>query len=158
MKTTMRTILLFLLILCMLVPLTGCGTEEKRDGEIENLLAEFEYACSTLDIDAALNCIDPKMADGVKLAGGFISQIFGRDINEMFDGLLTLFNVETGVDATEFFGTMQIALKEVSGLGEQAAASTVVTYEMMGQKIVRNAVFRCKYYVDRWYIADFAIK
>lgn len=158
MKSMMKAMLVFLVILGTLVLLTGCGGEDERDAAVSNLLAEFEYACNTRDIEAALNCLDPVRADGIRLTGGFLSTIFGRDINDMFGDLFELFSVETGADISEFLGSMHIEITGISGLGEKTAVSAVVTYEVVGQKIVRETVFYCKYYVDRWYIEDFKIQ
>lgn len=159
MKNKMRTILMIILVLGMLFPLTGCSAEELRKTEIETLLTEFEDACTAMDVDAALDCIDPKIAAPAKAVRGVVGYFFGEtDLNTKFFDLLKQMSGDTVEEPEDFFGNMHIEIGKVRSNSKQASASAVVTCSIAGKKIVRDAEFRCTYDAGRWYISGFAVR
>ncbi|MBO4933321.1 MAG: hypothetical protein J6N32_02195 [Clostridia bacterium] len=159
MKHTMRTILMFVLVLGMLFPLTGCSAAVLREAEIETLLADFEDACTAMDVDAALDCIDPKIAAPAKAVRGVVGYFLGEtDLSAAFFDLLKQMSGDTVEEPEDFFGNMHIDVGKVRANSKQASAAAVVTCSIAGKKVMRDAEFRCIYDVGRWYISGFSVR
>lgn len=133
----------------LLCSLTGCNKENK---EIENLMIEFEYSCNTLDFDAVLNCINPKVSEKVKLAVGIVGIFTEKDTDELFEKLANYLS-DGDIGGTEFFSSIKIDVKEITAKKESAVVLCTISCEAEGQKLVREATFNCIKYAEKWYIS-----
>lgn len=156
MKKTLKTIMALMLIAVMSFSFVGCNNDKK---DIENLILEFEYACNTLDFDAVLNCIDPKISDNIKLAGGLLGMFTETDTDQMFEELsqYLLDNTDLG-GGTSFFSTIKIDVEDIEIEGEEALVTARLKFNVTGEEMERVASFSCIYYTDKWYISNFSIQ
>lgn len=153
MRKIFVSVMAIVLSITMMFLLTGCSGSNK---EIENLMTEFEYACNTLDFDAVLNCINPKISDKIKIAAGFVGMFTDTDTDEMFESLADYLSSDD-VGGIDFFYSIKIEVKDISIKNKAAVVSTILTYEFDEEKIVREATFNCIYYTEKWYIYSFTI-
>jgi len=65
MRKVVTSLIAVVLSVAMLFSLTGCKFFNK---DIRKLITEFEHACNTHDFAAVLDCINPKIADNIKIA------------------------------------------------------------------------------------------
>lgn len=155
MKKILFRAIAIIMLLVMTVGLSGC---DKSDSEIENLLAEFEYACNTLDFDAALNCIDPRVSDKIKVATNILGMFTSQDREELFEKLASVIADASEINGLEFFESIQIDLQEIIDDEEYdylKYAFTYVTYDLAGEEMTKEAYFTFEKYVDKWYITSF---
>lgn len=155
MKKNLFRVVAVIMMLVMTVGFWGC---DKKDTEIENLLTEFEYACNALDFDAALNCIDPRVSDKIKVATNIIGIFTSQDREMLFEKLADLIADTSEINGLEFFESIQIDLQEViddEGYKFIKYAFVYVTYEFAGEEITKEAYFSFEKYVDKWYITSF---
>ncbi len=146
------SVILAVVSIAVLFSLSGCNNSDR---EIENLISEFEHACNTLDFNAALNCIDPKVSDNIKLAVSLAGVLADADTDEMFESLATYL---TGDDISgTVFSSIKIDVKKVEVEEKSAAVSTILTYQINGNKCIRESTFYCIYYAEKWYISNFEI-
>ncbi len=152
MRKSFTSILSLLLVVAMLFSLTGCGASS----EIKALLQEFESSCNSLDFDAVLDCINPKVSDSIKVALGFVGLFTDKDADDMFNSLAEYLS-EDEIGGADFFSSIDIQVGEIAVDGESATVSATLTYELDGEETVREAEFNCIYYAEKWYISDFSI-
>lgn len=155
MRKIMNLIVSVILALAMVCSLTGCS---KANEDIENLMTEFEYACNTLDIDAVLDCINPKVSDKIRLAVGVLGMFTETDSDEMFESLAAALAGESEVIGTEFFSSIKIEVNDIQAEKDTATVLTTLTYNLTGDDVVREATFSCIYYTEKWYISSFSIE
>lgn len=153
MRKSIISVIAVIVSIAMVLSLSSCGGSDK---DIKNLLAEFEYACNTLDFDAVLNYIDPKVSDKVKLAVGVVGMFTDSDTDELFDSLADYLSKDD-IGGKEFFSSIKIKVEKISVEDENATVSTTITYNINGEEMVREASFYCTYYTEKWYILYFTI-
>lgn len=141
------------LSIIMIFSLIGCSGSNR---EIRNLMTEFENACNTLDFDAALNCINPKISDKIRIAAGFVEMFTDNDTDKMFESLADYLSSDD-IGGTDFFSSIDIKVKDISVEDEAAVVSATLTYELNGEEVVRESTFNCIYYTEKWYISGFTI-
>lgn len=155
MKRTARTVALALIIVMAIASLSGCGKSEEQ---ITNLLAEFEYSCNTLDIEAMLECVEPSTADKIKIAlsiyGMFADKSTSEVLNDISEGLIG----DSALDGNDFFSSIKIDIKDMKVKGEEAVVSAFVEYKINGETFNRIADFKCVYYIEKWYISEFSFE
>ena len=81
MKKIIAVAVMLVLLVTMAFSVTGCQAADKT--EIRTVINEFEGACNKLDFDAVLDCINPQIADKVKLALGFVGMFTNTDTSKM---------------------------------------------------------------------------
>lgn len=141
-----------ILLVSMLISLPACGNSSKK--EIENLMTEFEYACNTLDFNAVLNCINPKVSDSIKIGVGIVGMF--TDTDDLFEKLAdTLSSDDLG--GTDFFSSIKVTVNGITVDGEAATVAALLKYEVAGNQMEREATFECIYYAEKWYISSFGI-
>lgn len=151
MRKMFVSVVAIVLSVAIVFSLTGCSGSNK---EIKNLMTEFEYACNTLDFDAVLNCINPKLSDKIKIAAGFVGMF--TDTDEMFESLADYLSSDN-IGGTDFFSSIKIEVEDITVEDEAATVSAMLTYELNGEEVVREATFNCIYYTEKWYISSFSI-
>lgn len=155
MRKSVRNIALFVLLFALVLGMTACGS---KTGEIKNLTADFEKACNELDLNAMLDCINPAVADGVKLATGFVGMFTDKDTDEVLDGVASLLLDEAPDDAKAFFSSIKITTKEIEVDGENATATATIEYTVSGEDYDEEAVFQYLYTDEQWYISDLSFQ
>ncbi|MGN0114791.1 MAG: hypothetical protein ACI396_05650 [Acutalibacteraceae bacterium] len=153
MRKSIICVIAVIVSIAMVLSLSGCGGPEK---DIKNLLTEFENACNTLDFDAVLDCIDPKVSDKVKLAVGVVGMFTDSDTDELFDSLADYLSKDD-IGGKDFFSSIKIKVEKISVEDDAATVSTTLTYSVNGEETVREASFYCIYYTEKWYISYFTI-
>lgn len=78
------------------------------------------------------------------------------DTDEMFESLADYLSIDD-VGGTDFFSSIKIEVKDISVEDEAATVSTILTYELNGEEVVRESTFKCIYYTEKWYISSFTI-
>ena len=153
MKKISKRIVSVLLVLAMLLSVTACGKDKK---EIENLITEFEYACNVLDINAVLDCLEPKVAEKIKVAASVVGLFTEMSSEELFE-YLGDYLVDDSVQGTDFFSSISIEIEEIEEEDGYAAVYVILEYDLLGETSVREAVFECIYYTEKWFISDLII-
>lgn len=147
------SIVAVILSITVLFSLASCTSANK---EIENLMIEFEDACNTLDFNAVLDCINPKVSDKIKLTAGFVGMFTDTDTNEMFESLADYLSSDD-IGGTDFFSSIKIEVEDITVEEETATVSAILTYLIDGEEVVRESTFNCIYYAEKWYISTFSI-
>ena len=150
-KNYIAVVLLFAVVLSM----SACGSKKN---EIKNLMTEFERSCNKLDLNAMLDCINPEIADKVRLTTGIIGMFADKDTDEVLDGLAAILLDEAPSDAKDFFSSIKITTDDVKFDGDTATAAAAVEYTVAGEKYDENAVFEYIYTDEKWYIANLSIE
>lgn len=141
-----------MIIVSLLCALTGCDNSKR---EIKNLMNEFEHACNTLDFNEVLNCINPKTAEKIKFAAGFIGAFTETDTDKMFQGLADILSSDD-IGGADFFSSIKIEVKDIEREDNSAVVATLLTYHL-DQDVTREATFNCIYYAEKWYISNFSM-
>lgn len=153
MRKTIRIIAIALVVVALVTLLSACS---KNKEQISNLLAEFEYSCNTLDVEAILNCINPSTADKIKLALGIYGMIADKSTTEVLDDISESLIGDSSLDGNDFFSSIKIETRDVKVDGDEAIASASVEYKINGETFNRMADFKCIYYMEKWYISKFS--
>ena len=164
MKRAISIILAFVLLaLC----LSGCSLFKKKQPEqpaaprveeltpqqhVENLVSDCTAACHEMDVEAILDCVNPKLADPLrsmlKVAG-----LSGKSDEE----LLELVGTYMGAEATnysEFCETLATETGEVEVRGEKANTTITYTFEQDGERFQGEADVSFTRVDGQWYISS----
>lgn len=131
------------------------GRREKTS--IENCLTEFQYACNTLDIRAMLNCIDPSVADPIRVSVGIYGTISDVDNDELLESFSQSITGEDIPEVDEFYQSINIEMLSARSGGKYGSASTTVYFTLFGEDIVRDATFEMVKDHGKWYISSFSL-
>lgn len=153
MRKIFVSVITIVISIAMIFSLTGCDNSNR---EIKDLMTEFEHACNTFDFDAVLDCINPKVSDKIKIAAGIVGVFTDIDTDKMFESLAEYLSNDN-IGGADFFSSIKIEVKDISVEDDDATVSVTLTYELGGEKVVREATFNCIYYTEKWYISSFAI-
>jgi hypothetical protein len=153
MRKENRLIALVLAAALLMCCLAGCSGNA---GKIRDTLEEFEYACRNLDTDAMLGCIDPDVADPIRLILALYSQATEQDYKDVTDEILE--NIVYSVfgedfDPDEFLSTMSVSDVELDVDGEVAVVNCVIHFEVAGEQFARDSAIVLVEIRDRWYIS-----
>ena len=152
MRKKIHRIVAILLCVCMFVSLTGCG---KRSA-IKDTLDEFEYSCSNLDLNAILNCINPSVADPIKLGLVIYSTASGNDYEDVLDDLVkTLFGEY--YNAREFLGTISITDRKIKIKKDTATVECILHFEVVGVQFNKETTITMVESNKEWYISSIQI-
>ena len=142
-----------ILLISMMLSLCSCSSTKS---EIKSLMGNFEEACNDLDFNAVLDCITPTVSDSIKLGAGLVGMFTKMDSDEMFEKLSDYLSSDD-LGGTDFFSSIEISVDDIKVDGEDATASTLITYNVAGEHIEREATFKCVYYNEKWYISSFSL-
>lgn len=145
-----------IMVLMLILQLTACGSEKE---ECQNVLDEFEYACNELDVDAMLRCINPQIADPIRLGLSLFTHLTDKDVEDYVDEIAeSLIDTmdEVNIDATELFHSMELEVTKVKAKGKKASAYVNITFETMGIGMEKYGVFQMIQVDDIWYIESFS--
>lgn len=156
MKGTARLVAFILALAMCFLSLTACSGKQKS--EIKSVIAEFEYACNTLDVEAILNTINPKVSDKIKLALGIYGLFSDQDTGEVLESISEALIGDSELDGSDFFSSIKIEVGEITVDEESAVAEAKVQYIIAGEEYKKAAEFKCVYYLDEWYISSLKLK
>lgn len=156
MKSTGRFVALIMAFVMCFLTLTACNGKQKN--EINSVIAEFEYACNTLDVEAILNTLTPKVADKIKLALGIYGLFSDQDTSEVLESISEALIGDSELDGDDFFSSIKIEIGEITVDDESAVAEAKVQYIIAGEEYKKAAEFKCVYYLDEWYISSLKLK
>lgn len=148
-----NSVVSIVLLFAMIFSLTSCNSSNK---EVENLMYEFQYACNTLDFNAVLDCINPKISNKIKIAVGFVEKFTNTDTDVAFESI-SEYLLNDDLTETEFFSSIEIGVEDISIDDESAVVYATLTYQLDGEEFVRESTFNCVYYIEKWYISSFVL-
>ena len=151
----MKKIIVFTLIMTIILSLCGCSN---GNNEIKKLMSEFEYSCNELDIDAMLDCVDPKISDKIKLATGIASMFTDKDSDELLESLAGMLTGDSSLNAADFFSSIKFEISNVKTKKEAGTADAIVEYNIAGENYKKEATFEYVYSMKKWYISGFQFK
>ena len=161
MRRTLSLLLVFaLLALCF----SGCSLfkkhTEQSDPKVEELTPQQNVellvdrctdACHDMDVEAILDCVNPKLADPMRSMLK-VAEVSGKSDEE----LLELVGTYMGAEATnysEFCETLTTELGDVTVRGEKASAAVTYTFEQDGQRFQGEADVSFIRVDGQWYIS-----
>lgn len=150
-----RRFICLVVLLVMAVQLTACGGKE----ECRNVLDEFEYACNELDVDAMLRCINPEIADPIRLGLALFVNVTDTDIEDIVDQVAEILISsmdEVNIDASEMFHSMELETTKIKVKGKNASVYVNISFETMGMEMEKYGVFQMIQVNDTWYIESFS--
>lgn len=143
---------LFAILVSTVVSFSGCGAKS----EIKSLIKNYEKACNELDFNSILECVDPRVSDSLNMAADFVGMFTDMNADELFERLAGLLS-SSKYGGKEFFSTIKIDIQDIEVEEKDATVSAIVTYTVGGTEYVREATFKCIYYVEEWYISTYSI-
>lgn len=155
MKRSIKILSVLMAIVMVGVLFTGCAAKDKK--EIRSLMTEFEASCNSLDAEAILNCVTPRVADKLKLGLGIFGMVAETDAYEYLSEILYEYIGDASVNGEDFFSTIKIEVQDITLDEKTAVVNTIVSYGAAGEELVREATFGCEYYAERWYISSFEL-
>lgn len=156
MKRVSRNIVLTVLIFVMLFSVVGCANL-KNSSDIKKLMNNFESSCNELDINGILDCINPSIADKIKLAVGIVGTFTDTPTDELIDVISGALTSDSSIIGTEFFESIKIEVEDIEIVEDNATVTTVLSYTIADETYEKSAVFECIYYTGEWYISNFNI-
>ena len=145
-------------VFCLLVcSMAGCS-KSKDTTAIEQRVQDFVVKCNNLDIDGILRCIDPAISEPVAIAISsieLISKINNTPIDkyEIFSELSGVLIDESGLDAMEFFESIQVEIVETELDGNYAYVYSNITYAIADIKFTKEGVIYMTEQADVWYVS-----
>ena len=146
-------IILVSLILIITLSISGCGEEKQCANQVQS----FVSACNELDAEGILSCMDPSIADPIRIAFGVLGTLTGNELNDVLDGIinvlikgLQIFNDEIEVD--QIFSSMSVKIDKIEVNGEYAKVNGKVSFHLFGKQMKKDMVVDMKETDDVWYI------
>ena len=149
MKRIVVSLVSIVLVMSMLLCMVSCGGQKK---EIKNLVSEFENACNTLDFESVLDCINPKVAEGIKFGAGIVGMFTNMTTEDMFGKLADVLSNED-LGGAEFFESIKIDVKDIEIDSETASVSALIKYNVSDKDVEKEAMLKCTYDSEKWYIS-----
>jgi len=146
------------IVVCLLVcSMAGCS-KSKDTTAIEQRVQDFVVKCNNLDIDGILRCIDPAISEPVAIAISSIELISKLnktpiDKYEIFSELSSVLIDESGLDAMEFFESIQVEIVETELDGNYAYVYSNITYAIADIKFTKEGVIYMTEQADVWYVS-----
>lgn len=134
---------------------TTTETQSEDDvlrGEIETTIGEFQYACQTSDVDAALECLDPGFSQALKsgrLLLNWMSTKNNTDEKVMSALVISIMSIaDISVDLT----TMDITVNDIVSAGEMATINADLKMACSTGEYRDKIKIRMTKDNDKWYI------
>ena len=134
---------------------TTTETQSEDDvlrGEIETTIGEFQYACQTSDVDAALECLDPGFSQALKsgrLLLNWMSTKNNTDEKVMSALVISIMSIaDISVDLT----TMDITVNDIVSAGEMATVNADLKMACSTGEYRDKIKIRMTKDNDKWYI------
>lgn len=154
MKRFISTVLITVMFIFCVMPLTSCESENDK---ISNLIAKFETACNSLDVNNIIDCIHPDITNKIKVALGLVGVLTGQDNDEML-GAISAAIIDNGiVDADNFFTSIKIKVKDINTDSANGEVKAYISYRIGTEEITSDSKFICSKYDDKWYIKSLVL-
>ncbi len=134
---------------------TTAETQSEDDilrGELETTIGEFQYACQTSDVDAALECLDPGFSQALKsgrLLLNWMSTKNNTDEKVMSALVISIMSIaDISVDLT----TMDITVNDIVSAGEMATINADLKMACSTGEYRDKIKIRMTKDNDKWYI------
>ena len=124
MKKTVTVIVSVLLIAAMMFSFAGCGAQ----GKVKATIKDFQKACNELDIEAAINCLDPSVSNLLNFGAGLLGALTGADAESMFDSLSSILASTAESFGVDSFKTLKIKVNDVAANDATADAKVTFSY------------------------------
>ena len=145
-----RTLALLLAVLMLVTMLSSCAS-----GDIETLFADYQNACNSLDLNAMMDCVTPKITNPLKTAAGIVGKFTANDTDAMFDKIGSLIMNETKVSKKEYFQTLKFEIQKITVEDDLATVDVILTYQGNGADYTEEVTYECEFYADKWYLKGF---
>ena len=146
---------ILLLLLATLLLLSACGGKKQA---CQNVLDEFEYACNELDVDAMLRCVNPRIADPIRLGLALFTNLTDTEVEDLVDQIASALidsTDETDVNAEDLFQSMKMETTKIKVKGRNAAAYVNIQFQTLGVDMEKYGKFDLVKVNDTWYIDCF---
>lgn len=152
-------IILLSLIIMITLFISGCGEEKKCANQIQS----FVSACNELDTEGILSCMDPSIADPIRITFGVIGTLTGKELNDVLDGIihilikgLQLFNDE--IEMEQIFSSMSIEVEKIKIEEEYAQIEGKISFHLFGKLVKRDVMVDMKETDQVWYIMKISLE
>lgn len=146
-----RFALLFVVVMASMTLLTGCKSGDKK--ECLYVIEEFQYACNNLDVDAMLRCMDPDVADPIRIVLAMSGMDASEQLGQLVDAMLS--DVSEGEEgASQILGSIVIEPKDVEVGKKTAVAYCRISFSVNGVDVVRFVDISLRIHDDTWYITS----
>ena len=154
MKKPARAIALILCLTLMAALLCGCGEKSK----VQKVLSSFESACRRGDVDAIMDCCDPKVIAPIRSA----MNLLGADADSLSDllnaimGLGTLTGaVDENDDPVQLLKDFRIEPVDYAFNSDKTACTVTVKCSgaIYGENYTEDGTIDCVLRDGSWYIA-----
>lgn len=135
--------------------MTETETQSEEDAlraEIETTIGEFQYACQTSDVDAALECLDPGFSQALKsgrLLLNWMSTKNNTDETVMNTLVISIMSI---ADISVDLSTMEITAGEITSSGNMATVSADLKMACSTGEYRDKITIRMTKDSDKWYI------
>ena len=155
MKKTVTVIVSVLLIAAMMFSFAGCGAK----GKVKATIKDFQKACNELDIEAAINCLDPSVSNLLNLGAGLLGALTGADAESMFDSLSSILASTAESFGADSFKTLKIKVKDVAANDSTADAKVEFSYKTdSGEEKTADGTISLKSTDEGWKITGVKFK
>ena len=140
-----KGILWVLLSVLLIVSLSGCkgGGIVGKSAECKSLINKFEKSCNEVDIQAILDCIDPKISDPIKAIvaiGGMVTDNVDEylgDILEQFGSSISEITGGSGGSAKDIVASMKLTPKKYMLDKKDGSVKCKAEFEVNGMKTTK---------------------
>lgn len=148
-------IIILCFIIFIILSISGCGEEKKCANQVQSFIS----ACNELDAEGILSCIDPSIADPVRITFGVIGTLTGNELNDLLDGIINIlikgmqiFNNEIKID--QIFSSMSIEIEEIKVDGTYAKVKGKASFHLFGKLVKKKMTIDMKETDQVWYIVE----
>ena len=155
MKKTVTAVVSVLLVVALMFSLAGCGAK----GQVKSTIKAFQKACNDLNVEDAINCLDPSISGMLKLGAGLLGSLTGKDAEGVFESLSSLLGSNADSFGVESFKTLKIKVNDVAANDTTADAKVTLTYNgVSGEEKTHDATITLKSSSDGWKISGLKFK
>ena len=150
MKKAVIKIVSVAMIAVLLFSLAGCGDK----GAIKATIKDFEKACNEMNVEAAIDCIDPSISGVLKLGAGLVGGISGKDADGVFESLSSLLSSGAESLGVDGFKTLKVKVNDIAAADSSATAKVTLTYTgHSGEEKTKDATVNLKNSSEGWKIS-----
>lgn len=129
------------LVLSLLLSFAACGASMG----VRSTISSFQEACNTMDVEAAIECLDPSISGVLNFGAGLVGMFTGKSNEELFSALSDFLGKSAENFGVDSFKTLDIDVTDVATNEETADAKATLTYKGMdGAERTNNVTFRLK--------------
>ena len=150
-KRVFSAVLAVALVAALSLTLAACGAKSG----VKKTVAAFQKACNDLNVEAALETVDPAVAGVLKLGTGLLGTLTGKTDEELFSMLSSALGAHSDALGIASFKTLKIKVKDVAVTDKDALARAQLTFEDLegGEKSVDAELSLKQDDGKTWYIS-----